>query len=215
MFVDIFFVKIFYISLVKFGFEFLGELGVDSVDEIEIVLLINFMQEEIFVVQVQDINIYYVCSVYEFSMLNGEFVDQGCICDVWSMLVCKYVVLCSIFIDSIFENGLFDQFVFKKILLNMFFFDSVNIEEMFVSFFVMKVFCGQFCYRLSVICSVRRIFVCLDVSQVIIDSCSIVNLVFQFGQVYVGEDIIVDCLFFMIYFYNILVDLVSYLQFVI
>jgi non-ribosomal peptide synthetase component F len=205
-------VKTSYTSLAKLGSELLGELGVDSADEIETVLPINPMQEEILVAQAQDINTYHVRSVYELSTPNGELVDQGRICDAWSTLVCKHVALRSIFIDSISENGLFDQLVLKKISPNMLFFDSVNIEETLASLPAMKVSRGQPRHRLSVIRSARRTLVCLDASQAIIDSRSIVNLVSQLGQVYAGEDITVDCSLLTTYLYNISVDSASHLQ---
>ncbi|KAK0382932.1 hypothetical protein NLU13_8848 [Sarocladium strictum] len=206
------FIKTSYAGLAKLDSELLGELGIDSTDEIETVLPINPMQEEILVAQAQDINSYHVRSVYELNNPKGEPISQGRICDAWRTLVCKHVALRSIFIDSISEDGLFDQVVLKKVSPNMLFFDSANIEEAVANLPAMKFFRGQPRHRLSVIRSSRRTLLCLDASQGIIDSRSIVNLVGQLGQLYAGEDFAVDCSLLTTYLSNISIASSDHLQ---
>ncbi|KAL2214584.1 hypothetical protein CC79DRAFT_1346345 [Sarocladium strictum] len=205
-------IKTSYSNLSKLGSELLEELGVDSVEDIETVLPINPMQEDILIAQTQDINSYHVRSVYELNTPNGEMIDQSRICDAWSTLVCKHIALRSIFIDSISEDGLFDQIILKKISPNMLFFDGANLEETLASLPAMKVSRGQPRHRLSVIRSARRTLVCLDASQAIVDSRSIVNLVAQLGKIYAGEDITVDCSLLTTYLYNLSTDSASHLQ---
>ena len=196
-------IKTSYKGLAKLGSELLEELGIDSMDEIETVLPINPMQQEILIAQSQDVNNYHVRSVYELTTPNNQLVDQGRICDAWSTLVCKHVALRSIFIDGISETGLFDQLVLKKISPNMLFFDSADIEDTLASLPAMKVSRGQPRHRLSVIRSARRTLICLDASQAILDSLSLVNLVTQLGKLYAGDSVHVDCALLTTYLYRI------------
>ncbi|KAH7312752.1 hypothetical protein B0I35DRAFT_411425 [Stachybotrys elegans] len=185
--------KASYQGMTKLTVERLSQLALDSVDDIETVYPVSPIQQEILIAQSQDMDCYHVQSIYELTTPHDvRGLDQARLCSSWEKLCAMHPTLRSVFIDSVSENGLFDQVVLKRISAPMLFLDSAKPDETLAALPPMRTVPGQPRHRLSVCTVDKRTFVRLDASQAICDPISIRNLIGQLRQMYMGEPIIID-----------------------
>ncbi|KEY70558.1 hypothetical protein S7711_02712 [Stachybotrys chartarum IBT 7711] len=171
----------------------LSALGLDSVVDIETIYPVSPAQQEILIAQAQDLDCFHVHSIYELGIAReGYPVDQARLCSAWEKLVATHPALRSVFIDSVSDDGLFDQVILKKISPDMLFLDSDRPEETLASLPSMRPAASHPRHRLSVCTTKHKTFIRVDASQAICDASSIHNLVLQLRQVYSGTPLAVD-----------------------
>ena len=90
------------------------KVGINSKDQIEDIYPCSPMQEGILLSQLRDPNAYMFHTVFEVKDSTGR-VDTGRLQKAWQMVVDRHPVLRTIFIDSNYDGGSFDQLVLRKL----------------------------------------------------------------------------------------------------
>ncbi|KAG9251659.1 uncharacterized protein F5Z01DRAFT_727838 [Emericellopsis atlantica] len=165
----------------------LEQLGLDNVGEIETIYPINPSQQEILIAQSLDPESFWNHAIYEFSTSERKPVSQGKLCAAWTSIVESHSALRSVFIDSVTEDGLFDQVVLKKISPEMLFLDSESPVETLESLPTLKISSTRPKHRFSVCKTSAKTFVRIDASQAICDSIAIDNLITRLRMAYAEE----------------------------
>lgn len=147
----------------------LSDIGLDNVGEIETLFPVNPSQQEILINQGLDPESFYVHAIYEFSTVDRKPVSQSKLYSAWSTVVAGHSALRSIFVDSVSEDGLYDQIVLKKISPDMLFLDSDKPVEALAALPAMKFVPGQPRHRFSVCRTSTKTYVRLDASQALCD----------------------------------------------
>lgn len=147
----------------------LNDIGLDNVGEIETIFPVNPSQQEILINQGLDPESFYVHAIYEFSTVDRRPVSQSKLYSAWSNVVASHAALRSLFIDSVSEDGLYDQIVLKKISPDMLFLDSEKPVEALAALPAMKCVPGQPRHRFSVCRTSSKTYVRLDSSQALCD----------------------------------------------
>jgi virulence-associated protein VagC len=161
--------KASYNGIAKLTTDRLAKLGLDSVNDIETIYPVNPAQQEILVAQDQDLDCFHIHSIYELGTQDGAVLDQARLCSAWERLVALQPALRSVFIDSVSENGLFDQVILRKVSPAMLFIDDARPEETLASLPSLRTLPAQPRHRLSVCTTSNRTLIRLDASQAICD----------------------------------------------
>ncbi|CAM1500424.1 Fc.00g095860.m01.CDS01 [Cosmosporella sp. VM-42] len=185
---DVPLLKTSYESLAKLATDRLTGLGLPAgVQDIETIYPVTPAQQEILISQGQDPESYQVSGVYQLCTADGGPIDKTRLCDAWEQVVAVHPVMRSIFIDSVSEEGLFDQLVLNKVSPNMLFLDSMNPEKALSDVPSLRTRDCEPRHRLSVCQTMLMTMVRVDASQAICDSTSIHNLVAELSRVYAGQ----------------------------
>lgn len=163
---DVPLLKTSYQGLSKLTHSGLADLGLESVGEIETIYPVNPSQQEVLIAQSLDPESFWVHAIYE---LTQNPVSQEKLCAAWSTLVASHMALRSVFIDSVTEEGLFDQVVLKKISPDMLFLDSDKPVETLQSLPAMKTSPNHPRHRLSVCKAANNTYIRVDASQAVCD----------------------------------------------
>ncbi|CAI6090242.1 unnamed protein product [Clonostachys chloroleuca] len=191
-----------YEGLTKLASERLEQMGLNDVGEIETICPVSPNQQEILISQGQDPDSFYCHSLYELNTRDRKPVSQERLCAAWTTVVAAHSSMRSVFIDSISEDGLFDQVVLKRVSPEMLFLDSDRPVETLAALPSMKVTPGQPRHRLSVCKSNQRTYVRIDASQAVIDATSIDNIITRVRELLSGEEVSEDGLLLHTYLFN-------------
>ncbi|EFQ33081.1 AMP-binding enzyme [Colletotrichum graminicola M1.001] len=176
-----------YEGLAKLNTDRLVALGLSSAKDIEDVMPVTALQQEILISQTQDIGICHSHAVYELASPNGVVADQAQICTIWQQIVAKYPALRTVFIDSISEDGLFDQVVLRRCSPNMLFVDAeAGTDPVAVLNALPPMSPTPYNprHRVSVCKSHASTFLRLDISHALCDALSLQNIVWDLKRMY-------------------------------
>lgn len=95
------------------------KLGIRSKVEVEDIYPCSPMQEGLLLSQLRDPSAYMFHTVFEIKDARNGKVDPEKLARSWQMLVARHPVLRTVFIDSNYSGGSFDQLVFKKLTDNV------------------------------------------------------------------------------------------------
>ncbi|KAK2052305.1 AMP-binding enzyme [Colletotrichum caudatum] len=176
-----------YEGLAKLNTDRLVALGLSSAKDIEDVLPVTALQQEILISQTQDIEICHNHAIYELASPNGVVADQAQICTIWQQIVAKYPALRTVFIDSISEDGLFDQVVLRRCSPDMLFVDAeTGTDPVAVLNALPPMSPTPYNprHRVSVCKSHASTFLRLDISHALCDALSLQNIVWDLKRMY-------------------------------
>ncbi|GKT49724.1 nonribosomal peptide synthase atnA [Colletotrichum spaethianum] len=176
-----------YEGLAKLNTDRLVALGLSSAKEIEDVLPVTALQQEILISQTQDIETCHNHAIYELASPNGVLADQAQICNIWQQIVAKYPALRTVFIDSISEDGLFDQVVLRRCSPDMLFVDAeagTDPVAVLNALPPMSPTPSNPRHRVSVCKSHASTFLRLDISHALCDALSLQNIVWDLKRMY-------------------------------
>ncbi|KAK2041016.1 AMP-binding enzyme [Colletotrichum somersetense] len=176
-----------YEGLAKLNTDRLVALGLSSAKDIEDVLPVTALQQEILINQTQDIEICHNHAIYELASPNGVVADQAQICTIWQQIVAKYPALRTVFIDSISEDGLFDQVVLRRCSPDMLFVDAeAGTDPVAVLNTLPPMSPTPYNprHRVSVCKSHASTFLRLDISHALCDALSLQNIVWDLKRMY-------------------------------
>ncbi|KAJ5777393.1 hypothetical protein N7520_000639 [Penicillium odoratum] len=91
------------------------KLGIRSKSDVEDIYPCSPMQEGLLLSQLRDPSAYMFHTIFEIKDSRIGKVDAERLAQAWQMLVERHPVLRTVFIDSNYSGGSFDQLVFKKI----------------------------------------------------------------------------------------------------
>lgn len=89
--------------------------GIRSKDDVEDIFPCSPMQEGLLLSQLRDPNAYMFHTVFETKDAKGGKVDAEKLAQSWQAIVDRHPVLRTIFVDSSYPGGSFDQLVLKKV----------------------------------------------------------------------------------------------------
>ncbi|KAJ5742215.1 hypothetical protein N7533_011624 [Penicillium manginii] len=89
-------------------------LGVAGLDELEDVYPVSPMQQGLLLTQSRGEGAYKVQYVFEVSGSTQQAVDGERLLSAWEVLVARHPILRTVFIDSVSDNGVYDQIVLKQ-----------------------------------------------------------------------------------------------------
>ncbi|KAL2752421.1 hypothetical protein ACRALDRAFT_2140574, partial [Sodiomyces alcalophilus JCM 7366] len=118
-----------YDGLAKLNTDRLLALELTSARDIEDVFPVTPSQQDILISQIQSLDVGHNTCIYELSVLNGVRADNALVCTVWEQIVARYSALRTVFIDSITEDGLFDQIILRRCSPTMLFFDAAQGDD--------------------------------------------------------------------------------------
>ncbi|OKP14387.1 Nonribosomal peptide synthetase 1 [Penicillium subrubescens] len=95
------------------------KLSIRSKREVEDIYPCSPMQEGLLLSQLRDPTAYMFHTVFEITDTRSGRVDPGRLARSWQMLVDRHPVLRTVFIDSNYSGGSFDQLVFQKLSDNV------------------------------------------------------------------------------------------------
>jgi non-ribosomal peptide synthase protein (TIGR01720 family) len=95
------------------------KLSIRSKREVEDIYPCSAMQEGLLLSQLRDPSAYMFHTVFEIKDTRSGKVDPGRLARSWQMLVDRHPVLRTVFIDSNYSGGSFDQLVFQKVCDNV------------------------------------------------------------------------------------------------
>jgi hypothetical protein len=161
--------KTTYQGLSKLVNQRLGALGIENVNNIETLQPINPSQQEILIAQSLDPESFHVHGIYELTVPPRQAVNSDDLAEAWSKVVASHAALRSIFIDSVSEDGVYDQVVFKIVTPNVIFVEGENALETLTNVPAMEKTPAQPQHRLAVCQADNRTFIRIDASQAICD----------------------------------------------
>ncbi|GJD02419.1 non-ribosomal peptide synthetase [Colletotrichum higginsianum] len=176
-----------YEGLAKLNTDRLVALGLSSARDIEDVLPVTALQQEILISQTRDMETCHSHAVYELASANGVVADQAQICGIWQHIVARYPALRTVFIDSISEDGLFDQVVLRRCSPDMLFVDAEGGEDpvaVLNALPPMSASPSSPRHRVSVCKSHASTFLRLDISHALCDALSLQNIVWDLKRMY-------------------------------
>ncbi|KAF9878363.1 nonribosomal peptide [Colletotrichum karsti] len=176
-----------YEGLAKLNTDRLVALGLTSAKDIEDVFPVTALQQEILISQTQNMETCHNHAIYELSSPNGLLADQAQICSVWQQIVARYPALRTVFIDSISDNGLFDQVVLRKCSPEMLFVDAeVGTDPIAVLNALPPMSATPYNprHRVSVCKSHASTFLRLDISHALCDALSLQNIMWDLKRMY-------------------------------
>lgn len=91
------------------------KLGIRNKNEVEDIYPCSPMQEGLLLSQLRDPSAYMFHTIFEIKDLRTDKVDAEKLARSWHMVVERHPVLRTVFIDSNYSGGSFDQLVFKNI----------------------------------------------------------------------------------------------------
>lgn len=147
----------------------LNDIGLDNVGDIETLFPVNPSQQEILINQGLEPESFYVHAIYEFSTVDRRPVSQSKLYSAWSSVVSSHAALRSLFVDSVSEDGLYDQIVLKRVSPDMLFLDSDKPIEALAALPAMKSVPSQPRHRFSVCRTSSKTYIRLDASQALCD----------------------------------------------
>jgi amino acid adenylation domain-containing protein/non-ribosomal peptide synthase protein (TIGR01720 family) len=107
--------SITYAGLEKLSIDRTREIGVSSIEEIEDVYPCSPMQQGLLLSQTRESGAYEVQFMFEVvASQEGSLVEMERLLLAWQLVVDRHAALRTVFIDSVTEEGLFDQVVLKK-----------------------------------------------------------------------------------------------------
>jgi non-ribosomal peptide synthetase component F len=173
-------------GLEKLNSKHMRALGLPSAQNIEDVLPASRTQEEVLCCSHfpsgRDNHI--ICAL---TFKGGNEVDHTHICSVWEQIVARHPALRTVFVDSVREDGLFDQVVLKRCSSDMLFFEpapEADPVESLRALPTMPTIPGQPRHRLSICTSSIGAFMKIEVSQAICDMTSLQLLVSELRRNY-------------------------------
>ncbi|KAK2001708.1 AMP-binding enzyme [Colletotrichum falcatum] len=184
---DVPMLKTSYEGLAELNTDRLVALGLSSAKDIEDVLPVTALQQEILISQTRDIETCHSRAVYELASPNGVVADQAHICAIWQQIVAKYPALRTVFIDSISEEGLFDQVVLRRCSPDMLFVDAeagTDPVAVLDALPPMSPTPSNPRHRVSVCKSHASTFLRLDISHALCDALSLQNIVWDLKRMY-------------------------------
>ncbi|KAJ5698546.1 hypothetical protein N7462_000551 [Penicillium macrosclerotiorum] len=95
------------------------KLGISSKNEVETIYPCSPMQEGLLLSQLRDPSAYMFHTIFEINDARTGKVDPERLAHSWQMLVDRHPVLRTVFIDSSYSGGSFDQLVLKKLSDNV------------------------------------------------------------------------------------------------
>ncbi|KAH6695737.1 hypothetical protein F5X68DRAFT_147618, partial [Plectosphaerella plurivora] len=175
-----------YQGLDKLNSKHIRALGLPSAQNIEDVLPATRTQEEILCRTnfPTDCDNHTICAL---TFESGNEVDHAHICQVWEQIVAKHPALRTVFVDSVREDGLFDQIVLKRCSSDMLFFEAVpgaDPVESLRALPSMPTIPGQPRHRFSVCTSSMGAFMKVEASQAICDMSSLQLLISELRRNY-------------------------------
>ncbi|KAJ0160858.1 Nonribosomal peptide synthetase 1 [Colletotrichum tanaceti] len=176
-----------YEGLAKLNTDRLVALGLSSAREIEDVLPVTALQQEVLVSQTRDMATCHGHAVYELASANGVVADQAHICGIWQRIVARYPALRTVFIDSISEDGLFDQVVLRRCSPDMLFVDAdggADPVAVLNALPPMNATPSSPRHRVSVCKSHASTFLRLEISHALCDAQSLQNIVWDLKRMY-------------------------------
>ncbi|ROT38291.1 hypothetical protein SODALDRAFT_185845 [Sodiomyces alkalinus F11] len=176
-----------YEGLAKLNTDRLLALGLTSARDIEDVLPVTASQQCILISQIQSLDVGHNTCIYELSVLNGVRADQALLCTVWEQIVTRYPALRTVFIDSITEDGLFDQVILRRCSPTMLFFDAATGDDPITALRAlppMPANPAQPRHRLSVCDSPTGTYLRLEASQALCDMPSLQLLMADLKRIY-------------------------------
>ncbi|OGM47600.1 nonribosomal peptide synthase Pes1 [Aspergillus bombycis] len=91
----------------------LPKAGVESWDRVEDIYPCSPVQEGILLSQLRDPHGYMFHGIFEVRSLQGKHIDSALLRKAWAMVVSRHPALRTLFIDSNYKGGTFDQLVIK------------------------------------------------------------------------------------------------------
>ncbi|KAI1861959.1 uncharacterized protein JN550_010590 [Neoarthrinium moseri] len=170
----------------------LPEAGVSDFDVIEEVSACSPMQQGLLVSQnLANQSLYEYCHVMEVKAVGlNPIIDAERYAHAWSEVVQRHSALRTMFIQSVSEDGLFDQVVLKAVESNTVVTECLeeNVYDVFAAQKAVALTDRRPPHRLT-ICRVAadRLICQLQINHAIIDGGSIANLVRDFVQAYNGS----------------------------
>ncbi|KAL0934611.1 nonribosomal peptide [Colletotrichum truncatum] len=176
-----------YEGLAKLNTDRLVALGLTSAKDIEDVFPVTALQQEILISQTQNLETCHNHAIYELSAPEGLLADQNQICSVWQQIVARYPALRTVFIDSISEDGLYDQVILRKCSPEMLFVDAeAGTDPVAVLNALPPMSPTPYNprHRVSVCKSQTRTFLRLDISHALCDALSLQNIMWDLKRMY-------------------------------
>jgi non-ribosomal peptide synthetase component F len=179
-----------YEGLAKLNTDRLIALKLSSARDIEAVYPVTAAQQEILVAQTLQLESCHNHAIHEFVSPTGEKADAARICTAWQQTVAKHPALRTVFIDSVSEDGLFDQVVLRKCSPNMLFIDA-GIEDDGITALMrlptLRSSGAEPRHRLTVCTTSRSTFMKLDISQALCDATGVQNVFADLKRAYTSS----------------------------
>lgn len=165
-----------YDGVAKLNGERMLKLNIPSARDIENVYPVTPQQQEILISQSKSPESCHIHAIFEFSPGPKSSVDTSKLCTAWQQTVAKYPALRTVFIESVSDDGLFDQVILRKCSPAMLFIDAGPSEDAVTALNKLPALqCApsEPHHRLSFCGTRRSTFLKLEISQAICDAISL------------------------------------------
>ncbi|KAF2842939.1 nonribosomal peptide synthase [Patellaria atrata CBS 101060] len=105
--------------------------GISHHDEIEDIYPCAPMQEGLLLAQLKDPRAYLFNTIFDLSSPKGEKIDGRRLLKAWQKVVDRHPALRTLFVDSVYKGGVFDQIVIAHAESGALFYECENYEEAF------------------------------------------------------------------------------------
>ena len=176
-----------YEGLEKLNGNRLLALNVPSARDIESVYPVTPLQQDILLSQSKVIESCHLHATFEFSPDPDAPVDSGRLCTAWQQTVAKYASLRTVFIESVEEEGLFDQVVLRKCSPAMLFIDAGADENAVAALEKLpplKCAASEPRHRLSLCTARESTYLKLEISQAVCDAASLERIASDLKRAY-------------------------------
>lgn len=169
------------------------KIGINSKDQIEDIYPCSPMQEGILLSQLRDSSAYMFHTVFEVKDSKTGRIDPEQLQKAWKMVVDRHPVLRTIFIDSNYNGGSFDQLVLRKLNDNVHDFECDDSEALdILEASKLRQLNDERTPRIShqlTVCNTftGRVLIKLEMNHAIIDGGSIGILLRDFALAYDGR----------------------------
>jgi non-ribosomal peptide synthase protein (TIGR01720 family) len=161
-----------YEGLARLNTERLETLGLSSSRDIESVYPVTALQQGFLVSQLQRAESCQRHTIFELTRQNKSQIDQAQLCTAWESTVAKHPVLRTVFIESVSEDGVFDQVVLRKLSPKMLFIDVAAGEDPLDALNnlpLLRPRSSEARHRLSLCRADRSTYLKLEISQALCD----------------------------------------------
>ena len=176
-----------YEGLAKLNSDRLLALNITSARDIENVYPATPAQEEMLITQSRSIDSCHNHVIFEFVSPTRLPLESSRICTAWQQTVAKHPALRTVFIESISEDGLYDQVILRKCSPDMLFIDVGSKDDALQALNTLpalKSSGSEPRHRLSVCKTPKTAFVKIEISQALCDSLSLEKLVGDLKRAY-------------------------------
>lgn len=184
---DVSLLDVSYDRLAKLNSDRLLALNLSSAKDIENVYPVTPLQQEILISQSNYLENCHIHAVFEFIPEPDATVDSTKLCTAWQQTVAKYPSLRTVFIESISEDGLFDQVVLRKCSPAMLFIDAGPADDAVAALNrlpALQCAPSEPRHRLSFCRTQKSSFLKLEISQAICDVPSLEKITMDLKRAY-------------------------------